>query len=549
LEASFLADPSERVYGLGQHRHGRLNQKGCVVDLEQSNSQIAIPFYLSDRGYAFLWNNPAMGRVELGLNQTRWVADKTRLMDYVVFAGDQPADLLQKLSDAIGYPSLLPYWTTGFWQSRNRYPTQAELMDVAREHLKRGWPLSAIVCDYLHWTSEGDYRFDDASWPDPEAMIRELASMDVKLMVSVWPTVNPESALGETWQDRDLLLRSTTGELMATRFVGAREAAPASLWLIDHSNPHARAFQSERIAAGYPGVTAFWVDACEPEIIGDTSRRASYAMGPGEAVGCMAPLWAVQAIDEMTPDDPERVIVARSAWLGSASRRTVVWSGDIRSTWQSLREQVPAGLNMAVCGIPWWHTDVGGYAGAENQDPDFPELLIRWMQYAVFTPILRLHGHRYPDREGAFMVGGDNELWTYGAEVETVLGAWLHLREALRPYIHQQFALCARTGLPPMRPLFVDFPDDPQCWEIEDTLMFGPDLLVTPVLVPNAQSRALYLPKGSTWTCAWSGESHAGGTWLQVPVDRTRIPVWLREGAHQGLFQAWWSTWQDRLSG
>ncbi|MFH1675610.1 MAG: TIM-barrel domain-containing protein, partial [bacterium] len=205
IDVTFEANEGERFYGLGQHRHGLLNQKGCVIDLLQRNCEVAIPFLISSRGYGFLWNNPGMGRVELAENHTRWTAYGSRQIDYVVFAGDSCAEILERYVDATGHAPEIPEWATGFWQCKLRYRTQDELLSIAHEYRERGLPLSVIVIDFFHWPKMGDWRFDGKEWPDPSGMVKELDEIGVKVMVSVWPAVNRNSENFEEMKDRGLL--------------------------------------------------------------------------------------------------------------------------------------------------------------------------------------------------------------------------------------------------------------------------------------------------------------------------------------------------------
>jgi alpha-D-xyloside xylohydrolase len=534
-EARFVAYEGERLYGLGQHPHGRLDQKGCTVDLVQRNTEIAIPFLLSSRGYGFLWNNPAVGRVELAHNGTRWVADATRQLDYWIVAGATPAAILGRYADATGHAPMLPAWAAGFWQSRNRYPSQEELLAVAREHVTRGLPLSVIAADYLHWPRHGDWRFDPVSWPDPAGMVRELAAMGVRLMVSIWPTLNPESANAAVMRERGWLVATPDGQPAVTIFTDTHAEGDVALYLYDATHPEARAFLWERVRDGYHrhGISVFWLDACEPEIIAAPPQAFRYHLGDGREVSNLYPLLHARAIHDglRAAGATETVMVTRSAWAGSQRYGSAVWSGDIESTWESLRAQVRAGLNMGLSGIPWWHADVGGYALGEPDSEAFRELLIRWFQYAVFTPILRLHGHRLPDRPGAKMVGAPNEVWSFGEEAYAIIGELLRLGERLRPYVLAQMRTAHERGLPPMRPLFVDFPHDLEAVAEEDVFMFGPDLLVAPVLHPGATERSAYLPAGTDWTEAWSGTAVTGGQRLTAPAPLDRIPLYVRAGA------------------
>jgi alpha-D-xyloside xylohydrolase len=227
--------------------------------------------------------------------------------------------------------------------------------------------------------------------------------------------------------------------------------------------------------------------------------------------------------------EDEIVSLARSAWAGSQRYGAAVWSGDIQSTFEALQTQVRAGLNIGLSGIPWWTTDIGGFFGGDTSTPYFRELIVRWFQYGTFCPLYRLHGFRLPraDLTGS---GAPNEVWSFGDEAYRIIRDLLLLRERLRPYIMEQMRLAQAEGVPPMRPLFFDFPDDDASWGVEDQFMFGPDLLVAPVLHEGARSREVYLPAGATWSDAWTGDVHTGGRWIETEVPLERIPLYLRDG-------------------
>jgi len=291
------------------------------------------------------------------------------------------------------------------------------------------------------------------------------------------------------------------------------------------------------------GFKAFWLDANEPEVYPTHPDNMRYHAGDGRAVTNAYPLLHQQGYaDHMVADGIEDgVLLSRSAWLGTQRHPVVVWSGDVKSTFADLSRQVRAGLNMAMSGIPWWTTDIGGFKGGDIRDPGFHELLIRWFQYGVFCPVFRLHGFRQdsagdPRLGREFLAGGaDNEIWSFGPEVEARLVACLDLRERLRPYLTEQMRIASKTGLPPMRPLLLQFPEDPAAWEIDDQFMLGSDLLVAPVLAAAARSRSVYLPAGHSWKDAWSGETQAGGQSVDIETPIDRIPVFLRSGANIDL--------------
>ncbi len=322
LEQRFAAYPAERLYGLGQHQSGHLNQKGLVIELAQRNSEVSIPFLVSNRGYAFLWNSPAIGRIELAENGTRWVADSARQIDYWVTAGEEPAALLSNYADATGHAPCFPDWASGFWQSRLRYRTQEELLTVAREHKRRGLPLSVIVCDFFHWTQLGDWRFDPADWPDPGAMIRELAEMGVKLMVSVWPSVSPLSENYDAMLESGLLIATEHGTPAVTNWQDQGTDRPIGVSFYDSTNPEARAFLWEQVREHYyeHGVRVFWLDACEPEIKPASFGDLRFAAGAGQEVANLYPREHVRGFYEgMSAEGETEILIAVSLRLGGQS--------------------------------------------------------------------------------------------------------------------------------------------------------------------------------------------------------------------------------------
>ena len=534
IEHRFFADDAEKLYGLGQRQHGYLDQKGCVLDTMHRNTEVSIPFMLSSKGYGFLWNHPGLGRVELGRNETRWVAEAAHQIDIWVVGAETPAEILHRYAEVTGFPSEFPEWAAGFWQCKLRYKTQKELLDVAREYHRRKLPVSVMVIDFHHWSKMGDWSFDPACWPDPKAMVDELRSMGMRCMVSVWPTVDWSCANFAAMRDHGLLLRNERG-------MPLQDGASVESFY-DATHPRARAFLWEQIEKGYVahGIRLFWLDTMEPELIPLELDNTRFHLGNGREVAGLYPLHHQQCFFEglTRVGEPAPLTLGRSAWVGSQRYGGAVWSADIPSTFDSLRRQVAGGLNIALSGIPYWTTDIGGFHGGDIDDPAFRELLVRWFQYGVFCPIMRLHGVRRQQinpRRGDDPGKADpnhptvpNEVWSYGDEVCKILSNQLRLRERLRPYILTQMRTAQATGLPPMRPLFVDFPNDAEAWRVEDQFMFGPDVLVAPILEAGRRARPVYLPTGTTWRDAWTGATVEGGRRPEVPAPLERIPVFLR---------------------
>ena len=537
IEQLFQAYPGERLYGLGQHQHGLLDQKGAVIDLVQRNTEVSIPFLLSSRGYGFLWNNPAVGRVELADSGTRWTAHQARQIDYWFTTAATPAQILGRYADATGHSPVLPAWATGFWQSKLRYRTQEELLTVAREHRRRGLPLSVIVADFFHWPSLGDWRFDEVDWPDPKQMVAELDAMGVKLMVSVWPSVNPASENWDELSERGLLVGTESGVPTHSRWIDKPSPVPAQVAFYDPTNPEARAYLWATVKRNYAdlGINVFWLDACEPEIVPLHHANLRFWAGNGAEIANLYPREHARTFAEgMAADDADHdgMTFSRSAWAGSQRYGAALWSGDIGVDFATLRRQITAGLNTALSGLPWWCADIGGFHGGDPTDPAYQEVMIRWFQFGAFSPLFRMHGDRAPRTPlGRDITGGPNEVWSYGDRAYAIMTDYLALRERLRPYLQQQMETAASTGLAPMRALFLEFPQDPRAWEVSDQYLLGPDLLVAPVLEAGATGREVYLPAGARWTCAWTSETFTGGAAYTCPAPLERIPLFLRDDA------------------
>ncbi|WP_326785173.1 glycoside hydrolase family 31 protein [Streptomyces sp. NBC_00151] len=536
LEQRFAAYDGERLYGLGQHQHGLFDQKGAVLDLIQRNAEVTVPVLTSSRGYTLLWNNPAVGRVELAGNGTRWVADSARQIDYWITAGT-PADAQRRYSAATGRTPMLPEWAAGFWQCKLRYRTQDELLEVAREYKRRGLPLSVIVCDFFHWTHLGDWKFDPAEWPDPAAMQAELAGLGVKLVVSVWPSVSPLSENHQLMEQRGWFIGTEYGPMAHADWPDKQVASTVQVAFYDATNPEARDFLWSRVKDNYLdpyGISAFWLDACEPELKPGFSENLRYHAGPGLEVGNLYPRENARTFYEglRAAGESEIISLNRSAWAGSQRYGAALWSGDIGTDFATLRRQIAAGLNTALSGIPWWNTDIGGFHGGDPDDPAYREVMVRWFQFGALSPLMRLHGFRDPGLPlGPGMTGGPNEVWSYGEEAGAVMEKYLRLRERLKPYLLGVMREAHEEGLPVMRPLLLEFPGDQAAWSADDSYLLGPDLLVAPVLTAGATARTAYLPAGARWTDAWTGVSYEGGAAVTVDAPLDRIPLFLRDGA------------------
>lgn len=534
LTLRFESTPQEKIFGMGQYQQPFLDVKNCTLELAHRNSQASVPFALSSLGYGFLWNNPAIGKVTFGKNVTEWIAHSTKQLDYWITAGDSPSEIEEAYAKATGTVPMMPDYGMGFWQCKLRYQTQAELLEVAREYKRRGLPISVIVIDFFHWTKQGEWKFDPEYWPDPEGMVHELKQMGIELMVSIWPTVDKTSENYPEMLQKGYLIRTERGIRVSMDFQGD------SLFY-DATNPAAGNFVWQKVKQNYydKGIRIFWLDEAEPEYSVYDYDNYRYYLGSDLEVGNIYPVMHAETFFEgMTQAGQKNILnLLRCAWAGSQRYGALVWSGDIDSSFTSLRNQLKAGLNMGLAGIPWWTTDIGGFHGGNPEDPSFRECIVRWFQYATFCPVLRLHGDREPHSAplassggGLFGSGATNEVWSYGDEAYLIFKKYLEIREQLRPYITKIMMAAHGKGTPPMRPLFYDFPDDKQSWDIEDEFMFGPSLLVAPVLYEGVRSRKIYLPEGAEWEEVHNGLNHQGGQWIESVAPLGVIPVFTRDG-------------------
>jgi len=539
LKASFEANPGEKLYGMGQYQQAILDLKGSTLELAHRNSQASVPFVMSSAGYGFLWNNPAIGRATFGANRTEWVADSTRQLDYWVTAGGSPEVISTALADATGHVPVMPDYGLGYWQCKLRYWNQEQLLEVAREHKRRDLPLDVLVADFFHWPQMGDYRFEEEFWPDPAAMVAELKSLGVELMVSVWPQVSLESENFARFKKDNLLVTTERGMDLQMGFQGPSV-------FIDVTNPRTREVVWDICKRNYHdlGVRLFWLDEAEPEYGVYDYDNYRYHLGSNLEVGNIYPQMFSRAFYEgqKAAGQDEVVNLVRCAWLGSQRYGALVWSGDIHSTYEDLRRQITAGIHMGVAGIPWFTTDIGGFHGGEVGDPDFHDLLVRWFQFGAFCPVMRAHGDRAPfeeltaaDGSARCRTGAPNELWSFGEDLYEILAGYVRLREAMRPYVRELMDLAHTHGQPVLRGMFHEFPDDPASWDLADQYMFGPDLLVAPVVEPHATSRSVYLPVGASWSDLHSGDVHDGGQWLRVETPLQSIPVFRRDGRRPEL--------------
>ena len=509
----------EGFFGLGQHQAGVWNYRGESVDISQDNSNISIPMLLSTNGYGLFWDNPSRSRFNNRFMQSLYISSEVAdQIDYYFIYGPEFDKIIGAYRELTGAAPLFGKWAYGFWQCKNRYQSQQELLEVAHKYRELHIPVDDIVQDWFWWKIMGDFEFN-SRYPDPKGMIDDLHDNHFHLMISVWPYFDPGS---EVYREMDKL----------GYFIDRTKTAafhPARMALYDAFSPAARKYYWGLMenALFNLGADAWWLDTTEPETEGrETNLLATskVAISNGARYANLFPLMTTQAVydGQRAATSHARVfILSRSAYAGIQRHATAAWSGDINSDWETFKRQIPAGLNLMVSGVPYWTTDIGGFTDGNPDDPAYRELFIRWFQYGAFCPIFRVHGTR---------ATGQNELWSYGAEAQEILTRYDTLRYRLMPYIYSLAWQVTNAGYTFMRPLVMDYRDDVTARNIGDQFMFGPALLVSPVTDPGEVQRRVYLPN-TNWTNFWTGENQPGDRFVMAAAPRETLPLFVRAGS------------------
>ena len=513
-----LWDSTEAFYGLGQHQAGVWNYHGESVDLGQDNTNISVPFFVSSNGYGLLWNSASLSRFNNRFPHALYLSSQAAdTIDYYFVYGPDFDQIVAGYRDLTGAAPLFGKWAYGFWQCKNRYDSQAEILGIAKKYRDLHIPADNIVQDWFWWNVMGEPVFNK-HYPDPKGMIDDLHQDHFHIMFSYWAFFQKGSPVYEDMNKRGYFIDRTITPVFHS----------AGLALYDAFNPEARQYYWGLLNKLYQmGADAWWLDSDEPE----TEHRETnilatdqVALGSGADYSNMFPLLHTAGVYEgqRAASDQKRVfILSRSAFAGIQRNAVASWSGDVESNWLSFRRQIPAGLNFELSGIPYWTTDIGGFVSGNPDDPSYRELFIRWFEYGTFCPIFRVHGTRTTNT---------NELWSYGPEAQEILTSFDRLRYRLMPYIYSVAWMTTSKGYTPMRPLVMDFRTDVTAQNVADQFSFGPSILVNPVTEAGATSRHLYLPD-ARWYDFWDGTSQAGGKWIDASAPLNRIPLYVRAGS------------------
>ena len=540
--ATFASPDDEHYYGLGQNQEGFLDHRGhpvhCWADYTAPAApSFCVPLLITNKGYGLLWDNPSKTTIEPGFNeQTRWVSEAGNRVSFFVIAGATADEIYAGDRLLTGPTHMLPKAAYGYIQCKQRYASQQELLSVAKGYRDRHLPADVLVVDWFHYTKMGQMDFDSRFWPDPSAMNKQLHDMGFETMISVWPRFVPDDRFYSELREKGWFIHLADG----TPINGLPYDRAGSD--IDTTNPEAATWYWNTIRDNIvsKGFDSLWADETEPDL---PPSGAYFHIGPGTEFFNVYPLFHTAALyNGFRKDEPNQraLILSRDAFTGAQRNGTIFWSSDIYPTWDTLKRQIPTGLDVAASGIAYWSNDTGGWqylpavhhpARPPLLDPsdaranvggydDYPELYTRWFQYATFLPIFRTHGSRLA-----------NEVWSYGKQAEPILEKYLRLRYQLMPYIYSLGYQTWLSGAPFMRALPLDFPNDPKVADLRDEYMFGPAFLVAPVTDQGATSREVYLPAGTDWYNFWTNERVKGGQMITVAAPIDTIPLFVRAGS------------------
>ena len=537
---SFETAADEGIYGLGQHQRGVWNYAGndsSSVRLAQANTDVGVPVMTSSKGYMLLWDNPAVTTITSSSDSgadsknLRWSSEAGKAIDYYFCYGDGTMDSAMKAYRHLtGDAPLMPKWLLGFWQCKERYAFQDELLGVAKKLRELKVPVDGIIQDWQYWppgtNTWGSHLFDTNRYPNPKEMFTELHDMHYHTLISVW-------AKFDLGSENSKELNAVGGMFPEV----TRYAFPPGhgQWYDPFSaagrQTYWRQMRDDLFAKGVDG---WWLDAPEPEIGGMQFRTYKTGMGPGYEVYNAYPLMHSTGIyqGQRAATDRKRVVIlTRSAYAGQQRNSAITWSGDIQGTWTVFKNQIPAGLNFSMSGIPYWNTDTGGFFGNREtgngnaKSPQFQEFFARWFQFSSFCPMFRVHSSSGTNAPG-------REFYRFDEKTQGIMRTYLDLRYRLMPYLYSVAWQITSDGTTFMRPLVMDFAKDPKTLGIGNQYLFGPAIMVTPVTAAGATTQSVYLPAASgSWRNFWTGTSSPGGESVDATAPVETLPLFVKPGA------------------
>ena len=557
----FRLDKEEAIYGLGTIQNGKMNRRGEHKRMEQSNTEDFQSVIQSIKGWGIYWDNYSPTQFDDDESGMSLTSEAGEAIDYYFMYGGSADGVIAQMRYLTGDVPMFPLWTYGYWQSKERYKTAGETLGIVQQYRKLGVPLDGIIQDWQYWGSNYLWNAMDflaEEFSNGPQMIDEVHKLGAHFMISIWASFGPMTKAYKELDERDLLFDFETWPQSGLTFWPPRKDYPSGVRVYDAFSPEARAIYWKHLKKLYDyGTDAWWMDSTDPDCF--DSSPATYAHKAGQEGGTWRslrnafPLETVRGVYQSqrnVSSDKRVFIMTRSSFAGQQHYGSNMWSGDVTSSWDMLRKQVPAGLSFSLTGNPNFNTDIGGFfCGAYNthgpasapRNPQYQELYVRWMQYGLFCPVFRSHGADAP-----------REIWQFGQKGEPVYDAIeeaIRLRYQLLPYLYSTAWQVTSNNESYMRPLFSDFAGDRRVWDMTDEFMFGRSILAAPILEAQytgeeivrgeaervdwtaAKTAQKYLPKGASWYDFWTGKRYAGGQTVAAQTALNRVPMFVRAGS------------------
>ena len=552
---SFVLDKEETIYGLGTQQRGKMSQRNVTLNMVQGNTEDYIPFFVSVKGYGLFWDNYSPTLFTDNPDSTSFKSDVGDCIDYYFMYGGNADGVIAHMRDLTGQSPMLPLWTFGFFQSKERYKSQDELVEVVKQYRKLGVPLDGIIQDWQYWGNNylwNAMEFLNVDFPNPQKMVNDVHNLNAHIVISIWNSFGPQTKQYRELDKINALMNFATWPQSGSEKWPPIRDYPSGVKVYDPYNPEARNIYWNYLKKMFSlGIDGWWMDSSEPDHLdfkpSDLDNKTY--LGSFRKVRNAFPLMTVGGVytHQRAVDSSKRVfILTRSAFAGQQRYGANTWSGDVTSSWAALRNQISAGLNLSLSAIPYWNSDIGGFFLSrfrrKLEDPEYRELYVRWLEFGAFCPMMRSHGTDAP-----------REIYQFGQKGNKYYDAiakFINLRYRLLPYIYSTSWEVTANQSSMMRALVMDFPKDKRAIDINDEYLFGRSVLVSPVTnamyvkpevsgkdtiqvedFSTIKSKETYLPAGTDWYDFWTGEKFAGGNKVnkQTPLDI--IPLYIKAGS------------------
>ena len=545
---SFLLEENEAIYGLGIQQQGKMNQRNTRLRMIQGNTDDYIPFFHSVKGYGLFWDNYSPTQFTDTPEETSFVSEVGDGIDYYFLYGGNADGVVAAMRDLTGDVPMFPLWSYGYWQSKERYKSQDETVGVVRRYRELGVPLDGIIQDWQYWGNNylwNAMEFLNPEFYDPRKMVEDVHRLNAHMIISIWSSFGPMTKQYRELKEGNMLLDFVTWPQSGSEKWPPNPDYPSGVKVYDAFHPRARDIYWQYLNRGLLslGMDGWWMDSTEPDHLDQKPEdfdNPTY-LGSFRKVRNAYPLMSVGGVytnQRKVMSDKRVFILTRSAFAGQQRYGANVWSGDVVASWEALRNQISGGLNLTLCGIPHYNSDIGGFFlwdfPRKLQDPEYRELYVRWLQFGAFSPMMRSHGADAPREIYQFGQKGDRQ---YDA-----IEKFIRLRYLLLPYVYSTSWDVTHNRSSMMRALVMDFSDDRRVLDINDQYLFGKSLLVAPVTQSmytreNSEdysvtgTRELYLPAGADWIDFWTGVTHAGGQTIRKESRIDIMPLYVKSGS------------------